>query len=201
LKNTAPLSLVRPLLILIGLIAMTACAETPENPNARADAPLSYAMVDLPKYMGEWYIVARIPYFLEKGLVGEKTHYTLRDDGKVVEVFSAHKGSFDGEEKKYTFVDTPDPTTGNAYWSVRLFWPVYVSQQTIYVDDAYEYTLIGYKDKSLGWIFARKPDMPEAKYRELLKRFEDQGYDSSKFRRVPQKPEEIGKPGFDEVEK
>ena len=58
---------------------------------------------------------------------------------------------------------------------------------------------MGYKNKSLGWIFARKPELTEEKYREMLARFEAQGFDSSKFRRVPQKPEEIGKPGFEEV--
>ena len=188
-------------LAILSVVALAACAETPRNTNPRAGQPLTTAAVDLPRYMGEWYIVARIPYFLEKGLVGEKTHYTLRADGTVQENFSARKGSFDGEEKSYQFIDTPDPATGNAYWSVRLFWPIYVSQTTIYVDDDYQYTLIGYKDKSLGWIFSRKPEMSDARYQELLKRFADQGYDTSRFRRVPQKPDEIGKPGFDEVEK
>ncbi len=186
----------RYLIALLGLTAMTSFADTPKDANPRADAPLSQPQIDLPKYMGQWYIVANIPYFLEKDLVASKTKYTLRDDGKVIENFSALKGGFDGDLKQYEFVDTPDPATGNSYWSVRLFWPIYVSQQTIYVDPDYQYTLIGYKDKSLGWIFARTPDIPEAKYQELLKRFQAEGYDASKFRRVPQHPDQIGKPGF-----
>ena len=188
-------------LTLIAPAMMTACSSAPTNPNPRADAPLQLAKVDLPRYMGQWYIVANIPYFLEKDLVGSKTRYTLRDDGKVVENFEARKGTFDGESKSYEFIDTPDPATNNAHWSVRLFWPIYVSQDTLYVDDDYEYTLIGYKDKSLGWIFARKPELSEAKYKELLQRFADQGYDTSKFRRVPQKPEELGRPGFNTPDK
>lgn len=186
---------------LVGAGLLAGCADTPKNMNPRADAPLTYANVDLPRYMGKWYLVAHIPYFLEKGLVGSNTRYTLNADGKTVtENFSAYKGTFGGEEKKFEFTDTPDPTTGNAYWSVRLFWPVYVSQATLYVDDAYQYTLIGYKDKSLGWVFSRTPDLPEAKYQEFLKRFEEQGYDASRFRRIPQKPDQIGQPGYDPVE-
>ena len=146
--------------------------------------------------MGQWYIVANIPYFLENDLVASKTRYTLRDDGKVTENFEAIKGGFDGEPKSYEFVDTPDPSTNNASWSVRLFWPVYTSQTTIYVDPDYQYTLIGYKDKDHGWIFSRTPELSEAKYVELLKRFEAEGYDITKFRRVPQRRDEIGKPGF-----
>jgi len=179
-----------------GPTAMTELTESPREPNPRADAPLSQPTLDLPRYMGEWYIVANIPYFLEKDLVASKTRYTLRDDGKVVESFEALKGGFDGDFKTYEFVDTPDPETGNSRWSVRLFWPIYVSQQTIYVDPDYQYTLIGYKDKSLGWIFARTPEISDPKYRELLGRFESEGYDASKFRRVPQKREDIGKPDF-----
>ncbi len=181
-------------------LALAACSSAPPNPNPRAEMPLKLAQVDLPRYMGKWYIVANIPYFLEKDLVGSHTVYTLRDDGKVVENFIARKKNFDGDEKNYEFVDTPDPATGNARWSVRLFWPIYTSQETLYVDDAYEYTLIGYKDKSLGWIFARKPEMSDAKYRELLAKFDEQGYDTSRFRRVPQKREEMGKPGFNTPE-
>ena len=186
----------RRLLAVVGLAVIAGCADTPKNPNPRAEAPLTLAKVDLPRYMGQWYIVANIPYFLEKDLVASKTRYTLREDGKVVENFEALKGGFSGEVKQYEFVDTPDPATNNAHWSVKLFWPVYVSQDTLYVDDDYQYTLIGYKDKSLGWIFARKPELSEEKYQELLKRFEAEGYDISKFRRVPQRPEEMGKAGF-----
>jgi len=196
MRSTLRMSRVLLLPALIGWTAMTGCAETPKNPNPRADAPLTHAKLDLPKYMGQWYIVANIPYVLENDLVASKTHYTLRDDGKVVEHFEALKGGFDGDVKKYEFIDTPDPSTGNAYWSVRLFWPIYVSQTTIYVDPDYQYTLIGYKDKSLGWIFSRTPELSEAKYVELLKRFEADGYDISKFRRVPQHREQIGQPGF-----
>jgi len=182
----------------LGFTMLAACADTPKNTNPRADVPLTNAKVDLPKYMGRWYIVAHIPYFLEKDLVDVHTTYTLSADGKVVtENFEARKDSFNGEVKKYQFEDTPDPATGNAYWSVKLFWPVYVSQTTIYVDDAYQTTLIGYKDKSLGWAFSRTPEISDAKYQEMLKIFEQQGYDVSRFKKVVQKPDQIGKPGFD----
>lgn len=197
-RTPAVMRLVASLCAAATLTVVAGCADTPKNPNPRADVPLANAKVDLPKYMGRWYIVAHIPYFLEKNLVDVHTTYTLNADGKVVtENFEARKGSFTGEVKKYQFEDTPDPATGNAYWSVKLFWPVYVSQTTIYVDDDYQYTLIGYKDKSLGWVFSRTPEISDAKYQELLKIFDQQGYDTSRFEKVVQRPDQIGKPGFD----
>ncbi len=173
---------------------LAACATAAKN--SKDDTPLQPATVDLPRYMGDWYVVANIPYLLEKDFVASRTHYALRADGKVAETFVARKGGFDGDEKTYDLVDTPDPATGNGTWRVRLIWPLQSSQITLYVDDDYQYTLIGYKDRSLGWIFARQPELSEEKYRELLGRFAAQGYDTSRFRRVPQRRDEIGRPGF-----
>jgi apolipoprotein D and lipocalin family protein len=192
IKRRVPL-----MLAALGLATLAACADTPKNPNPRADVPLTEAKVDLPRYMGRWYIVAHIPYFLEKNLVDVHTTFTLRPDGRVTENFEAKKGGFDGEQKKYQFLDTPDPATGNAYWTISPFWPVSVGQTTIYVSPDYQYTLIGYKGKSLGWVFSRTPEISDAKYQELLKIFEQQGYDISRFEKVVQKPDQIGKPGFD----
>ena len=45
-------------------------------------------------------------------------------------------------------------------------------------------------------LFAHSPDISDAKYHELLSRLDEMGYDTSRFRRVPQTPEQIGKPGF-----
>jgi apolipoprotein D and lipocalin family protein len=184
------------LIVGAAVVFLSSCVMSPPNPNPRAHAPLQLAKVDLPRYMGRWYIIANTPYFLEKDLVASNTTYTLREDGKVDEDFSARKGGFDGELKQYRLLDTPDPATGNAHWSVRLFWPIYASQDTLHVDNDYQYTLVGYGNRELGWIFARSPEMSDAKYRELLQRFDELGYDMSRFRRIPQKPEDLVKPGY-----
>jgi apolipoprotein D and lipocalin family protein len=56
--------------------------------------------------------------------------------------------------------------------------------------------LVGYPGRSYGWILSRSPGMDEATYQALLARFGEQGYDVSRFRRVPQTPEQIGQPGY-----
>jgi apolipoprotein D and lipocalin family protein len=177
-------------------IMLSACSQAPANPNPRADVPLKAASVDLPRYMGRWYVIAIIPYALESKYVGSYADWTLRSDGKIDDRYTAHSKTFDAEPSKFHFVDSVVPGTGNGEWSVRIFWPIYVTQLTLYVDDDYRYTLLGLRDKSLGWIFSREPDMSDAVYRSLLARFDALGYDVSRFRRVPQHPEQIGKPGF-----
>jgi apolipoprotein D and lipocalin family protein len=175
---------------------MSACSQTPPNPNPRAGVPLKAASVDLPRYMGRWYVIAIIPYALESKYVGSYAQWSLRPDGKIDDRYFAYKRTFDAEQSTFHFVDSVVPNSGNGEWKVRIFWPIHVTQLTLYVDDDYRYTLLGLPDKSLGWIFAREPDISEAAYRSLLERFDALGFDVSRFRRVPQHPEQIGKPGF-----
>jgi apolipoprotein D and lipocalin family protein len=50
------------------LFVLNGCSGDPPNPNPRAGVPLQTVPVDLPRYMGRWYIIANIPYFAERGL-------------------------------------------------------------------------------------------------------------------------------------
>lgn len=172
------------------------CSATPPNPNPNAKLPLKTVAVDLPRYMGRWYVIANIPYFAERGYVGSYAQWELRPDGRINDSFYGYKKDFNATISHFQFLDTPVPGSGGGLWSVRLFWPVYVKQLTLYVDPDYKYTLLGYPGKSLGWVFSREPDMDDATYRALLARFDAMGYDTTRFRRVPQHPAQIGQPGF-----
>jgi apolipoprotein D and lipocalin family protein len=178
------------------LLSMSGCSNDPPNPNPRANDPLVTVPVDLPRYMGRWYIIANIPYFAERGMVASRAEWKLRDDGKIEDSYYARKKSFDAPEKHYQFLDTPVPGKDGGEWSVQLFWPVHVTQLTLYVDPDYRYTILGYPGKNLGWIFAREPDISDDMYRSLLAKLDALGYDTSRFRRVPQRPDQLGKEGF-----
>jgi apolipoprotein D and lipocalin family protein len=178
------------------LLSVAACSNDPPNPNPRANQPLTTVPVDLPRYMGRWYIIANIPYFAERDMLGSRAEWSLRLDGKIDDSYYARKKTFDSPEKHYQFLDTPVPGKDGGEWSVQLFWPVHVTQLTLYVDPDYRYTILGYPGKKLGWIFAREPDISDDMYRSLLARLDAMGYDTSRFRRVPQRPDQLGKAGF-----
>jgi apolipoprotein D and lipocalin family protein len=159
--------------------------------------PLTLAKsVDLSRYSGKWYIVAEIPYWGERGNVGDTATYTVLPNGTIDDKYFAHEGSFTGKVDTNDLNDYVVAGTNNALWRVRLFWPIYVSYPILYVDPEYRIALVGYPDRSLGWIFSRSKTMDDATYQAMLKRFAAEGYDISQFRRVPQSPDEIGKPGF-----
>ena len=194
----------RPLsLRVLGLVAacvLTAglggCSSTPTNPNPRAAEALKPASVDLPKYMGRWYVIANIPNPDENGYVAGQADWTLRGDGRIDGAYLGRKGGFDAPESRREYTTTVVPGTGNAHWRVRRFWLFGASRLTLYVDPMYQYTVVGYPDKSLGWILARTPFITGAKYQELLGKLDEQGFDLSRIRRVPQQREQVGKPGF-----
>jgi lipocalin len=78
--------------------------------------------VDLPRYMGDWYVIANIPYFAEKDCVDSIESYALRPDGKIDNWFTCRKKSFDAPMKrKATAVATVKDTATNATWSVGFF--------------------------------------------------------------------------------
>lgn len=198
MKTTLPtrVAVCAALCLPLAAILIAGCSHDAPNPNPRAAEPLVTVPVDLPRYMGRWYVIANIPYFAERDFVGSRAEWSLRSDGRIDDTFVGRKGGFDQKESRHSFVDTAVPGSGGGKWRVRLFWPVYVTQLTLYVDPDYRYTLLGYPDKKLGWIFSREPEMDDATYHALLARFDAMGYDTSQFRRVPQRPEQIGLPGF-----
>ncbi|WP_277189217.1 lipocalin family protein [Caballeronia sp. BR00000012568055] len=178
------------------VVVAASCSNGPPNPNPRADVPLQSVPVDLPRYMGRWYVIANIPYFAERDFVASRAEWTLRADGKIDDEFFGRKKGFDQPETHHQFLDTVKPGSGGGEWSVQLFWPVHVMQMTLWVDPDYRYTILGYPNKKLGWIFARDPMMSDDTYHALLARLDAMGYDTTRFRRVPQSPEQIGQPGF-----
>jgi apolipoprotein D and lipocalin family protein len=176
------------------LALLAGCAA--DNPNPRRDDPQPLASLDLGRYMGRWYNIAHIDYIAERNFVASYSEWSLLPDGQINDVFIGRKRSFSADETRSTFTDTVEPGTGNARWHVHLLGPITVPQLTLYVDPDYRYTILGYPNKSLGWIFARTPDIDPAVYADLLHRMDLLGYDTTQMMRVPQKPEDLGKPGY-----
>jgi apolipoprotein D and lipocalin family protein len=176
----------------IGVLAITALAGCTTN-----SPPLTLAPdVDLGRYAGRWYVIANIPYFAEKGNVASYFDISFQPGGKLTDVYTSRPKNFEAPEKSFTLNGYVVPGTGNARWRESPFWPLYLSYLILYVDPDYQTALVGYPGRSYGWIFARKPVIDDATYQSLLGRMGDQGYDISQFRRVPQTPNQLGKPGF-----
>lgn len=154
------------------------------------------ASVDLPRYLGTWYEIARLPIRHEDRDDRDVTaHYSLQDDGKIrVEnrcvdadgkLKEAHgeATATDGSSARLEVSFLPDglrwiPFTKGDYWIMRL-------------DPEYTTALVGEPDRKYLWLLARQPTMSDEVKREWLEYASGQGYDLSKLIHTPQ-PRGIG---------
>ncbi len=125
--------------------------------------------VDLDRYTGKWYEIARLPNSFEKGLVCCTAEYKLRDDGKI-SVTNTGKQE-DGKGKIKSVHGTawiPDKNEPGRL-KVRFFWPFSGGYYIFHLDtENYQYVLVGDPSRKYMWILARSPKMEEALYRQLL---------------------------------
>jgi apolipoprotein D and lipocalin family protein len=179
------------LLLLTGLLA--ACASQRDTRPALE----SGARIDLDRYMGAWYVIARIDYFGERGDVASQDVYSLDEKGNV-ETEYRYRRSFatDTRVKTLHSLGIVQPDSGNAFWRIRFFGLFKADYLILDVADDYSWALIGQPDRKLGWIFGREAIMSDALYASLLDKMRSHGYDASKILRVAQTPEQLGKPGF-----
>lgn len=142
--------------------------------------------VDLDRFMGDWYVIANIPTFLEKGAHNAIENYALNDDGTIATTFTFRKDGFDGKEEEHNPKGFVTNTETNAVWGMRFVWPIKADYRVIYLDPDYSVTIIGRNKRDYVWIMARSPNISDYEYNELVDVVIAAGYDINKLRRVPQ---------------
>ena len=142
--------------------------------------------VDLDLFMGDWYVIAKIPTFLEKGAHSAVEIYAMNDDGTMATTFVFREDSFDGERKEYNPRGWVLDTETNARWGMRFVWPIKADYRIVWLDDDYSMTVIGRQDRDFVWIMARTPTISDTDYDKLVSFVGSIGYDTSQIERVPQ---------------
>ena len=142
--------------------------------------------VDLERYLGRWYVIANIPYFLEHGKVASYDTYAKRPDGKMDNIFTFRKSSFDAPEQSWHGTAWVTNTTTNAEWKVRFIWPFYSTYLVLELDPDYRWAVVGTPGRDLLWVLARDRQMSPAEYEHVLTLIAQQGYDRTKIKPVPQ---------------
>jgi len=79
--------------------------------------------VDLDRYMGQWYVIANIPYFGERGNLAGRAIYRPREDGRMDDIYLYREGRLDAPEERMEGVAWVVDEQTNARWKVRFFWP------------------------------------------------------------------------------
>jgi apolipoprotein D and lipocalin family protein len=163
------------------LLGLAGCAGGPAREPIR-----TAGYVDLERFMGDWYVIANIPTFIETGAHNAVETYRLDEDGTIATTFTFRKDGFDGEQKTYTPRGFVHDDGSNAVWGMRFVWPVKADYRIVWLDEGYSQTVIGRNQRDYVWIMAREPTIPEADYREIVAFLGEQGYDTTKIQKVPQ---------------
>jgi apolipoprotein D and lipocalin family protein len=142
--------------------------------------------VDLPRFMGDWYVIAAIPTMIETQSYNAIENYKLNADGTIATTFTFYKGALDGPFKKYEPKGFVKPDTGNALWGMQFIWPIKAEYRIVYLDPEYQHTIIARNARDYVWLMARTPRISDAEYKMLTELIAGYGYDISKLRKVPQ---------------
>jgi apolipoprotein D and lipocalin family protein len=158
-----------------------------ETPIDSADPDLSpVSHVDLPRYMGRWYVIYHVPNFLEKGKVATADTYTLLPDGTLRDVFTFRKHTFDEPERQWSGKGWVIDSDTHALWKFRLFWPFKAGYRILELDPNYLWAVASTDSGSLFWVLSRAPTLDDVNVQTIRARLARRGLDPSKLEAVPQ---------------
>lgn len=158
-----------------------------------ANEPLELVeTVDLERYQGLWYEIARLPnWFQDQCAKNVRTEYTLLENGKVKVVNRCQRR--DGRIDRIEGVARRPEPEREAALEVR-FAPRWLSwlpflwgdYQIMALSEDYQSVLVGTPSRKYLWILARGPSLPEARIRQLLAEAGRQGFDTEAVTRTRQ---------------
>lgn len=130
--------------------------------------------LDLNRYLGTWYELARFDHRFERDMNNCTAHYSLREDGKIRVLNRGWKnGSQTTSEGKAKTTGTP------GLLRVSFFGPFYSDYRILMLDSDYRFALIGSATNKYLWILSRTPELPEATIQLILQEAQRRGYDTN----------------------
>ena len=143
--------------------------------------------VDLDRFMGDWYVIATIPTFLERDAYNPIETYQRDNDGTIATTFTFNKGSLNGPAKIYRPRGFIKDKRTNAIWDMQFVWPIKADYRIVYLDDNYQQTIIGRNSRDYVWIMARTPKISQKDYLNLVARVNSLGYDLNELQKATHK--------------
>lgn len=131
--------------------------------------------VEVQKYMGTWYEIARLPNWFEKNCKNATATYSLNLNGSVKVVNKCTDSA--NKDKIAQGIAYIDDVSTNSKLKVSFFWPFYGKYWIIELANDYSYAVIGHPNRKYFWILARTPKIDEKLYNQILKRAKSKGFD------------------------
>jgi len=134
------------------------------------------AKVDLNRYAGKWYEIARLPNWFQRQCASDTTaEYTLRPDQKIDVVNACRKANGSIQTAKGT-ARIADPDGPNTKLKVTFFWPFSGKYWIIDLDSDYQWAVVGEPGRDYLWILSRTPRLDPDVFDGIVMRAKRQGY-------------------------
>lgn len=169
-------------LALVALL-MAGCASSQRD----SMAPRTVDHVDLKRYQGTWYELARMPMFFQRNCAQSEANYTLKEDGNVAVTNRCRTLEGKWEEAKGTASPQVPGKTDKLWvefdnWFSRLLPGVTKGDYwVLYIGDDYRTALVGNPSRKYMWLLSRTPHVSARTKEELLAKARQQGYDTTKL--------------------
>jgi len=170
------------------LLAVPLFAQTTDGKSS--DTPQTVRSVDLSRYVGKWYEIAKIPNRFQKQCIRNTTAtYRLRDDGKidVLNICETEEGTLDSAKGIARIVDNESNAKLEVsfvnFLGLQLFWGDY---WIIGLDSDYQYAVIGSPSRKYGWILSRTRELSGQQMEQVKSILQKNGYNFDDFEMTEQ---------------
>ena len=161
------------MLIVLCVIGYSGCFTA----NGAIEAPETVASVDLEKYAGLWYQVARYPHFFQRKECRLSTaRYTLLDDGRIEVRNDCWVNEVGGERNQTVRAFARPADDSNAWLEVRFYRLFNADYLIVELDPDYGWAVVTTPDMDTLWILSRGPSLEEDIYLSILDRLEERGF-------------------------
>jgi len=152
---------------------------------AQQNPPTTVKYVDLKRYVGLWYEVAKIPNSFQDQCVKNTTaKYTLAEDGEIKVTNSCidEDGEADDANGIVRVVDKKSNAKLEVSFVSFLGWrPFWGDYWIIGLDENYQWAIVGTPNRKYGWVLSRTPNLDNTTMDKIFGIIKDQGYDPKKF--------------------
>jgi apolipoprotein D and lipocalin family protein len=169
--------------LIVGFLAIAVLAGC-ANSGTGVVPPKTVAKVDLPRYQGTWYELARLPMFFQRNCAQSEARYDLQDDGSIGVINRCRTLDGEWQEAKGQAVPQVAGQTDKLWvrfdnWFSNLLPGVAKGEYwVLYLDDDYQSALVGHPNRDYLWLLTRTPQVAPAMRDQLLDVARSQGYDT-----------------------
>ncbi|MFO7994197.1 MAG: lipocalin family protein [Marinobacter sp.] len=132
--------------------------------------------LDMERYQGTWYEIARLDHSFEEGLSNVTAEYSVQDDGSIRVInrgYSEEEGKWEEAEGRAVFVEDE----ANGHLKVSFFGPFYASYVVFRLDEDYQFAYITGYDRDYLWFLSKTPTVDDEALEDFKEVASAKGFD------------------------